>query len=538
MNTFNDSLSSFIYWAETQPEKPFLKQPIGDDYQTFTYGESLEIVKRLSNYLNKNYQTKPHVGILAKNSAYWILADLAIMMSGGVSIPLYATLTSDQVNQILIHGDCDMVILGKLDGFEEIWKGIDKRFRLITTPEAQRQSENSWESIIEKTEPQLGRVSIPKEEMISIIYTSGTTGNPKGVMINQGSITAAIRTAWVDAFLSEANNRFISYLPLCHIAERDFVEFACLACGGTIYFVESLDSFEKNLKAASPTHFLAVPRIWQKFREGIIGKLGSERRIKLLTSIPLVGFLLGRMVKKGLGLSSTKITISGAAKLSPDLVDFFKRLGIVIQEAYGMTENLGLTTFMRRDRFKLGTVGQAWDICDIKIKEESGEILMKGPNIMVGYYKEEAMTGEMFDGEWLKTGDIGSLDSEGFLSIEGRVKDQFKTSKGMYVSPNALEEIILKNEDIEQAIVMGNNLPQPVAVVRLSQKGLKLSQKEREASVEATRRLVNEKVKKYENLDRIWIVEDEWTIESGFLTPTLKLKRMYADKFYEGMIQG
>ncbi|MFM1913633.1 MAG: hypothetical protein RIR51_1476 [Bacteroidota bacterium] len=532
MINFKDSLTSFIYWANNEPNKPFLKQPIGDDYITFTYGESLDIVKRLSNYLISNYEKIQHVGILSKNSAYWILSDLAIMMSGGVSVPLYATLNSEQVNQILNHGDCDMVFLGKLDGFDEIWEGIDKKFKIITTPDAAKQSENNWEKIIKETKPKFGRRSIPKTDILSIIYTSGTTGNPKGVMINQASVTSAINTAWDIAFLGQSGNRFISYLPLCHIAERDFVEFASLACGGTIYFVESLDTFEKNLKAASPTHFLAVPRIWQKFKEGILKKLGSEKRVDTLLSIPILSSILKGVVRKNLGLKNAKITISGAAKLPKDIVTFFMKFGIVIQEAYGMTENLGLTTFMRKDRFKLGTVGQAWDICEIKIDSKSGEILMKGPNLMVGYYKEKKMTTSMYDKTWLKTGDIGSIDHEGYLSIEGRVKDQFKTSKGMYVSPNALEEIILKDEIIEQAIVLGNNLPQPIALVRLNEKGLSLSKSEIENRIEEIRKSVNTKVKKYENLDSIRVVEEEWSIENGFLTPTLKMKRMFFDQYY------
>ncbi len=536
MINFKDSLSSFIYWANQQPDKPFLQQPIGDDYKTFSYGESLEIVKRLSNYLKHNYGEINHVGILSKNSAYWILADLAIMMSGGVSVPLYATLTSDQVNQILHHGDCDMVFLGKLDGFDEIWEGIDKKFKLITTPEAPKQSDQSWDKIIRETIPKFGRKSIPKKDIISIIYTSGTTGNPKGVMINQDSVTAAINTAWDIAFLGQNDNRFISYLPLCHIAERDFVEFASLACGGTIYFVESLDTFEKNLKAASPTHFLAVPRIWQKFKEGILAKLGSEQKVDRLLSIPILSSIIKSMVKKNLGLKNAKITISGAAKLPKDIVLFFMKFGIVIQEAYGMTENLGLTTFMRKDRFKIGTVGQPWDICQVKIDPKSGEILMTGPNLMVGYYKEKKMTSEMYEKNWLKTGDIGSLDAEGYLKIEGRVKDQFKTSKGMYVSPNALEEILLKNEYIEQAVVMGNNLPQPVALVRINEKGKSLSSDELKTSLEKTKELVNSQVKKYENLSKIMVVEEDWSIETGFLTPTLKMKRMFFDQYYEGKI--
>jgi long-subunit acyl-CoA synthetase (AMP-forming) len=357
---------------------------------------------------------------------------------------------------------------------------------------------------------------------------------PKGVMITYGGIEAGINMAREIALLDMPETRFISYLPLCHIAERNFVEFAATAAGGTIYFVENLDTFAKNLASARPTHFLAVPRIWAKFQEGILQKIGGQKKLNLLLSIPVLKTLIQKKIQKGLGLDQTKLAVTGAAPISAELLIWFQKLGIFIQEAYGMTENMGLNAVMPRNQIKLGSVGKVHPDCETRIDPETQEIQMRAPYNSTGYFKEPILTQELFteDG-WLKTGDQGKLDLEGFLSIIGRVKDNFKTAKGHYVAPAPIENKLNTHEYIEQVCVVGVNLPQPIVLIVLSALGKSKDQRELYDAFNELRNEVNPLLKNYEHLKKIVVVKEDWTIENECLTPTMKIKRPSIEKKYQ-----
>jgi long-subunit acyl-CoA synthetase (AMP-forming) len=357
---------------------------------------------------------------------------------------------------------------------------------------------------------------------------------PKGVMITYGGIEAGINMAREIALLDLPSTRFISYLPLCHIAERNFVEFAATAAGGTIYFVENLDTFAKNLASARPTHFLAVPRIWAKFQEGILQKIGGQKKLDLLLKIPILKNIIQKKIQKGLGLDATQLAVTGAAPISEELMIWYQKLGIYIQEAYGMTENMGLNAVMPRDQIKLGSVGRVHPDCETRIDPESHEIQMRAAYNTTGYFKEPELTNELFSADgWLKTGDQGKLDADGFLSIIGRVKDNFKTAKGHYVAPAPIENKLNIHEFVEQVCVVGLNLPQPIVLVVLSALGKSTSPTELENSFLALRNEVNPSLKNYEHLKKIVIVKEDWTIENECLTPTMKIKRPSIEKKYQ-----
>jgi long-subunit acyl-CoA synthetase (AMP-forming) len=392
-----------------------------------------------------------------------MMADLAIAAAGAISVPFYATLTKDQLHQVLVHSECQILIVGKLDHWEKIKEAIPENIVLLHTPESSEKSGNQWTEILSKG---FEITSLPQpnpEDVATIVYTSGTTGMPKGVMITYGGIEAGINMARGIALLDLPQSRFISYLPLCHIAERNFVEFAATAAGGTIYFVENLDTFAKNLATARPTHFLAVPRIWAKFQEGILSKIGGQKKLDLFLKIPVLNYLIRKKIQKGLGLDATKLAVTGAAPITEELLIWYQKLGIFIQEAYGMTENMGLNSVMPRDQIKLGSVGRIHPDCETRIDVKTNEIQMRAAYNTKGYFKEPALTKELFtkDG-WLKTGDQGKLSSDGFISIIGRVKDNFKTAKGHYVAPAPIENKLNTHEFIEQVCVVGLNLPNPL----------------------------------------------------------------------------
>ncbi len=540
ITTYQSNLENFIHWAEVSPNKAYLKQPIGGGaYQTYSYQESLGIVEKIGSYLNNSFsKDKPrHVGILSKNSAHWILSDLAIAYAGAISVPFYATLTSDQLNQVLVHSECQILIVGKLDHWEQIKQGIPEHIQIIYTPDSACQTGSSWEDILKEQSNIIPPFLPKKAELATIVYTSGTTGVPKGVMITNESIGIALNLARKIAHLDRPNTRFISYLPLCHIAERNFVEFACTAAGGTIYFVESLETFQRDLTQARPSHFLAVPRIWAKFQEGILQKIGGQKKLNLLLSVPILRRIIQKKIQKGLGLDQTCMVITGAAPMPQELTAWFQTIGLYIQEAYGMTENLGLNSLMPRDQIKLGTVGRIHDQCTTRIDSETGEIQMKAKYNCLGYYKNPEQTAALFDGEWLKTGDMGQLDSEQYLRIVGRVKDNFKTAKGQYVSPAPIENALSLHGYIEVSCVVGVNLPQPLGLVILSPSASQVEKNQLVDELEQHLRSTNPQFKKYEHLKKLIVLRDPWTVENACLTPTLKIRRMEIERLVESRIE-
>jgi len=529
ISTYQSNLENFYYWTHKKPSEIFLKQPLGDNFVDFTYQEAENHVNKLAAFLQEKVQSGPkHVGILAKNSAYWILADLAISSAACVSVPFYATLTSEQLNEVLVHSDCQVLIVGKLDHWDSIKSGIPSNVLIIHTPESEGKDSIQWNDILHK--PQ-------QNELSTIVYTSGTTGSPKGVMISNSSVTQAINLARKIAHLDTPNARFISYLPLCHIAERNIVEFASIASGGTIYFVENLLTFKENLHRANPTHFLAVPRIWSKFQEGILEKIGGQKKLDLLLRVPILNQIIKNKIKKGLGLDKAILMLTGAAPMPPELLKWYQKIDFFIQEAYGMTENMGLNSLMPRDEIRIGTVGKIHENCQTRIDPETKEIQMKADYNSWGYYKEDQLTQELFVDGWLRTGDMGEIDSNGFLSIIGRVKDNFKTAKGQYVSPAPIENNLSIDPHIEQCCVVGINLPQPIALIVLSLEGKKLEQGSLIKNLEDLRKNTNPHFKKYEHISKMIVLKEDWTIENNCLTPTLKIKRPIIEQRYLALFE-
>jgi long-subunit acyl-CoA synthetase (AMP-forming) len=533
ISTYQSNLENFYYWAQKQPNEIFLKQPLGDDYIDFTYQEAENHVNKLAAFLQEKIQLGPkHVGIMSKNSAYWILADLAISSAGCVSVPFYATLTAEQLNEVLVHSDCQILIVGKLDHWESIKSGIPSNVLIIHSPESEGKEAIQWNDILGQEFHTFQPHKPQVDELSTIVYTSGTTGTPKGVMIPNSSVAQALNLARKIAYLDTPQTRFISYLPLCHIAERNIVEFACIAAGGTIYFVENLNTFKENLHRANPTHFLAVPRIWSKFQEGILEKIGGQKKLNLLLSIPILKQIIKNKIKKGLGLDKAILMLTGAAPMPPELLKWYQKIDFFIQEAYGMTENMGLNSLMPRDEIRIGSVGKIYETCQTRIDPDTKEIQMKAGYNSWGYYKEKQLTQELFVDGWLKTGDMGEIDSDGFLSIIGRVKDNFKTAKGQYVSPAPIENKLSVDPHIEQCCVVGINLPQPIALIVLSLEGKKIETSTLIGHLEALVKNTNPQFKKYEHLSKMIVLKEDWTIENNCITPTLKIKRPIIEKKY------
>lgn len=525
-------LEYFYHWEKTTPDKIYLRQPFGDTFRDFTWKETGRQVRSIAAYLQSlNLPPKSNIGLVSKNCAEWLIADFAIMMAGHVSCPFYATLTNEQINQVLVHSGCEVLFVGKLDDWHGMKSGIPKNTKCISFPTYNPDPKHEqWEQILANYPPLSDNYYPNLNDLFTIIYTSGTTGNPKGVMLQYSAMANGIYQTRDIAKLNYPNARFFSYLPLCHIAERNIIEAAVVTIGGTIYFAETLESFAKNLADAQPTHFLAVPRIWTKFQLGILAKM-PEKKLNLFLKIPILNSLVKNKIKKGLGLDKAVVILTGAAPMPATLIKWFRKIGVVIQEAYGMTENLGAVCMMPSNAIKDGYVGKLYPGMEVTIAPENGEILTRSKWNMVGYYKEPALTAETIDSDnWIHTGDVGELDSENYLKITGRVKEMYKTSKGEYVAPAQIEFGFADNNFIEQICVVGNHLPQPIALIVLSDLGKATDKQVVRESLEITMKDLNPRLKSYERVQKIIVLREPWTVDNNKMTPTLKIKRGIIEK--------
>lgn len=532
-------VESFYHWEHKQPSKVYLRQPVGDVYIDYTWGEVGQQARRLATYLNSlRLPPRSPIGLLSKNCAHWIIADMAILLSGHVSVPFYPTLTADQLRLVLEHSGCRALFVGKTDNWEAAKPGVPTSVQGIAFPDYRPNSSApdpdcaQWDDIMASYEPQQDSPIPDDEDLFTIIYTSGTTGNPKGVMIDFGAAKRAIEKTRPLLHHDLPETRFFSYLPLCHVAERNIVEATSLATGGTIYFTESLESFARNLAAARPTHFLAVPRIWTKLQQGVLAKL-PQARLDTLLKIPVVSNLVKRKIRQGLGLNDAKVIITGAAPMPISLIRWFRRLGIHIQEAYGMTENLGAVSLMPADRIKDGTVGKIYDGVEVRLDPKTGEVLTRCGWLMRGYYREPALTEAVLRDGWLATGDVGEVDDQGYLRITGRVKEMYKSPKGEYIAPSQIEFGFADNTYIEQICVGGQQLPQPIALVVLSEIGRRAGREIVQPSLEQTLSQLNPRLHSYEHVQKVVVVKDAWTVENNRMTPTMKIKRNIIESHYE-----
>ena len=522
-------LEMLYKWEQEKPNAVYLTQPIDGIWHNWTWSEVTMEVRKMTNYLRSlSLPDNSKIGILSKNCAHWMMSDLAIMMSGHISVPLYPNLNSETLEKILKHSETKVLFVGKLDNYRDMKLGVPAEIQCITYP-FYSEDYPRWDDLIKDILPVKENIIRDQKELATIIYTSGTTGNPKGVMHKFYNFSFATTNA-VKA-LPLYKESFFSYLPLCHIAERLLVEMGSIYTGGKVYFAESLDTFAANLSYAQPTVFLGVPRIWTKFQQGILTKL-SQRKLNILLNIPIISVLIRKKIKNGLGLSKARNIFTGAAPTPTTLIKWFTRLGIKIQEAYAMTENTCYSHVSFKEKIKIGYVGQTLPLCDLKLSEQN-EILIKHDALMDGYYKDQDETIKTIQDGWLHTGDEGEIDSDGFLKITGRVKDIFKTSKGKYVSPSPIEMKILANKNIEQVCVVGDEIPQPIVLLVLSERGKEKNKDELLKSLEKTLEIVNLKLDKHEKLHNIIVLNEDWTIENKLLTPTMKIKRNVIEKLHK-----
>ncbi len=534
-------------WADKRPHAIHLTQPYrGALIREWTWRDMMIDVRRMAAHLkSRDLPPRSQIAIISKNCAWWMMADLAIWMAGHVSVPVYPTLPASDVRYILEDSETRLVFFGKLDHPDDIRAGIPEHLPIIHFPRAVTDgvadTDESWDAIMRRTEPLEGEPLPDPDAMATIIYTSGSTGRPKGVMHSHRGLVAS-GLGIMNQIDLHPTDRWLSYLPMSHSLERWSGEMGSLVAGYRLFFAESLDTFVQDLRRARPTLFISVPRLWQKFQLGVFHKL-PEKRLAMLLRLPVVRDVIRRKVLEGLGLEAVRFAGSGSAPIPPPLLQWYRDLGLELLEGYGMTENMCLSHVNRPGRVLVGSVGEAYDGVECRLGD-GGEILVKSPADMMGYWKLPEVTAESFtEDRFLRTGDVGTIDAMGRLRITGRVKEIFKTSKGKYIAPAKIENLLQTHEDVEAVCVAGAEQPQPFGMVMLGDDArARIADPAAKAELEASLRdhlaRVNEQVAGFERLPFIVVVSESWTSENGFLTPTFKIKRRVLERVYGPLVDG
>ena len=523
-----------LKWAEERPNEIYLKQIINRQFVEYTYAEVADKALRLATALKEfGLQPGDKVALVSKNCAEWFICDLAMMLGDFVSVPIFPTAGADTIEYCVTHSESKVLIGGKLDDAAATQQVIDSQENLITVSlpyDSAPKCQHSFNDLIEKFEPSQDRPQHHDDKLMSLVYTSGTSGLPKGAMLTYGAFSWSVQQL-INHIGIQENDRLFSYLPLAHITERVYIFGSSIQGGVQTAFPESLDTFIEDVKMQRPTLFISVPRLWTLFQQRIQDKL-PQKKLNILLKIPFVNSLIKKKLADGLGLDQARVLGCGSAPVSPALLEWYRSVGLNITEAWGMTESFAYSTLnypFRAD--KIGSVGNAGPGIELKIADDE-EIMVRGKGLFSGYYKNDIATQESFDSEgWLHTGDIGFIDVDGYLTIQGRKKDTFKTAKGKFVAPVPIEKKLFEYSRVEMMCLIGLGLPAPILlVVPHDFPNFDRARYERTTKKVITR--MNQELESHEQIKGVLMIKDPWSIENGILTPTLKIKRHVLEQKY------
>ncbi len=572
--------------ADIHADKPAYHVRTSAGWRPTSWGEYAGQVRRAGRALVAlGVEPGNPVTVLGFNRPEWLIFDVAAMTAGAVPAGIYTTSSPDEVAYILNHSEAPVILV---ENEEQLAKVQARRndlphLRTIVTMEGTSEVEDpavlTWQEFLAKgddvDESQLqGRVaSLDPDGVATMIYTSGTTGPPKAVMLSNDNLTFTADQA-VSLIDLGPQDRMLSYLPLSHIAEQMFSIHAASTSGYQVYFAESIDKLAENLQEVKPTVFFAVPRVWEKFHGGIMAKIGEASGAKakiaqwaqqvgrdaadlrnqgkepagmLKMQEGLAGRLVHAKVKEAVGLEQARVLASGAAPVSKSILEDLAGFGITVHEVYGQSEDTGPTSFNVPGRTKFGTVGPPYPGVDVKIADD-GEILVKGRNVFLGYYKDDAATKETLQDGWLMSGDLGQFDDEGFLFITGRKKDIIITAGGKNVAPKLIESPLKGHELISEVVVIGDRRKYLTALITLDAEQAERFIKERSLpeppheapavreAVQAAVDNVNAGLARVEQIKKFTILPRELSIDEGELTPTLKVKRNVVSDHFADVI--
>jgi long-chain acyl-CoA synthetase len=537
-----------------------------NSWQTYSSRDLKEITENLSlAFLNSGISKGDKVAIISNNRPEWNFVDLALQQIGAISVPMYPTITTEDYRYIFEHAEVKMVFVGDQEILEKV-KAANPELKVLSFQQLDgvdfwkdfmKSGENGDLQILEDS-----KASVQTDDLFTIIYTSGTTGRPKGVMLSHKNVLSNVMSVSEILTLERGKDKVLSFLPLCHIFERT-ASFCYLKMGISIYYAESLELIGDNLREIKPQGFNTVPRLLEKIYDKIVSKGYELKGIKRSLffwalklgheynpsedqgawynwQLKMANKLIFSKWREALGGEIVQINC-GASALQPRLARVFWAAGIKVCEGYGLTETSPVVSasICNHKEIRIGYVGKLLKDVEVQIASD-GEILVKGPNVMLGYYKQPDVTAEVLKNGWFHTGDIGELDGE-YLKITDRKKEMFKTSGGKYVAPQVIENKIKESSLIDQLMVIGENRNYVVALIIPSEDGLKeycrhkgfpftemsemIQKPEVIAKYERVLEDMNKYFAKWETIKRFKLLPEPWGIESGELTPTMKLKR-------------
>ncbi len=534
----------YVYEKETaHPERVYLTQPTGGGAAVdYTWGDVIGQARKMAAHLQSlGLERGDRVAILSKNCAHFFMAELAIWIGGFTTVAIFPTEHAETVRYVLEHSEAKALFVGKLDSWDQQKAGVPETVKRIAFPLAPKTDFDTWDAVVARTKPIEGKPARSGDDLAMIIYTSGSTGQPKGVMHCFEHVSRATEGI-VRGIGFTDHERALSYLPLAHVFERAYIECTSFVAGGHIFFAEALDTFVADLKRARPTLFISVPRLWLKFQQGVFAKM-PPKKLDLFLKIPILRGIVAKKVLTNLGLDSVRLAGSGSAPIPAELIAWYRKLGLNLLEGYAMTEDFAFSHLSSPEKSAPGYVGSPYQGVDVKISDE-GEVLIKSPGRMVGYYKQPELTAEAFtDDGFFRTGDKGERRADGLLKLTGRVKELFKTAKGKYVAPAPIENRINEHPLVELSCVSGVGQPAAYALVVLAEDvrkklGDPTTRQDVEDALAPFLKKLNSELSTYEQLQMFVIAKEPFSIEAGTLTPTMKIKRSKIEAQVQGELDG
>jgi len=573
------------YQHETYNLKKALTTKYNNEWVSISSEEYINQINAISRgLLRLGVKANDKIAVISStNRTEWNVLDIGVLQIGAQNVPIYPTIAKEDYEYIMNHSESiycfvsDAEVLEKLNSI----KGKTKLKGVYTFDDIS--GESSWKEVLKLGQDESNqnvvnerKENVKPHDLATIIYTSGTTGQPKGVMLSHNNLISNVLDSEKRVPFENGKSKALSFLPICHVFER-MILYLYQYCGVEIYFAESIDKMTDNLKEIKPNVMTAVPRLYEKVYDKILEKgadLSGIKRALFFWAIDLGlkyepygqnGFWYELQLKlarklifskwqEGLG-GNLDLMVSGSAALQPRLTRTFAAAGMPIMEGYGLTETSPVISVndMRNGGFRVGTVGRIIDNVEVKIAED-GEILVKGPNVMLGYYKDSEKTAEVMTGDYFHTGDIGEISSDGFLKITDRKKEMFKTSGGKYVSPALIENELKQSHFIEQVMVIGEGEKMPAALIQPDFKFIKhwIEKKGKDIKPDnesiVSSQIIKDRIQKevdkknknfgnWEQVKKFELTPDVWTIEGGHLTPTMKMKRKIIKEIYKDLVE-
>ena len=509
------------HWAASQPEQVWMRDLSESGATEYTWGAAVAEIDRVAAWLEAEFGHGERMALLSRNRAHWIMADMGIIHSGNVTVPLFTTHAQATAEYILSFTDTKVLFLGETENWRSVKEVLPKGCVLITLPGVDCDLPHTkWEDLVAAASREAPVYEPGPDDVVSLVFTSGTTGVPKGVIQTHATNLIPMRRCQY-LFTQREQPRWFSYLPLPHIAERQIVEFSSINTGGEIWLNESLETLARDLPQCRPNIFFGPPRVWEQLRQSITAKFGGAEALATALASDRAG--VQTLVRGALGMDEVEYCLTAAAPTPPSLIEWWDEVGVKLCEGFGQTEAMGLIITDPEDR-RIGSIGRPAGEVEVKIGDND-ELLIKAEGCTPGYYNRPEKTAELWQDGWLHTGDKVRIDDDGFIFITGRVKDYFKTIQGKFVAPPPIEGLFADNPHSEQQCLLGRGYSKTVMVTVLNEPARALPKEEVEAAALATVDSINGEIEKHARIGAVIFSREPWTIENEILTPTMKIRR-------------